>query len=600
MGLIKYKFCKFWEVEKEIKINGNANCILVFNQTIILISIGDTLQLYNSENNMNILTFHIHSHDIKDLLKINENIFISSSKDKTIKFTKLEEDYSKFTVIKSIEIHQEEINQTIKLRKDNLFASCSNDNSIKIWQFDFSDDKNNVVVNNSSYHDTKILSICELPNSNIISISEEGFLIFWEYHDNIFEKETILKGFKNSLHNCIFLFKENIILIGTKKAVIFIDIIKKEKIKKIDLQYNAYSIYYFNDAIFLGLKNNWNSCQLIEYELKNNIEEINYGKGCDKCLEISTIYQLNKKKIATCNKNNYIKIWKESESKPKNLFFENNPINYLQDGYESDNEININNTPRNEIQMGIEGNDTPIGENQTPLGENEKPIDDGKIPEGKKEIPLEENKIQKNETPGNKIEINKDINIASRSINNEINNQNNNNDNNSLNYINDGPFNLFSSVVDIVNYNFDITFNLNSGIKMVLTLEKNITVEQMIKTFCEKMNYDNKFIDESITFIHNSKKLGITDKRKLEEVFHEDQIIINVVDPKDILNNNIIHLKTSKGKEYKISISPKENMNNLIKNYLSKTGKQFKDENFDFLKEINFEDFLISLSDLNK
>ena len=355
MGLIKYKFCKFWEVEREIKINGNANCILVFNQTIILISIGDTLQLYNSENNMNILTFHIHSHDIKDLLKINENIFISSSKDKTIKFTKLEENYSKFTVIKSIEIHQEEINQTIKLRKDNLFASCSNDNSIKIWQFDFSDDKNNVVVNNSSYHDTKILSICELPNSNIISISEEGFLIFWEYHEKKKKKETILIGFKNSLHNCIFLFKENIILIGTKKAVIFIDIIKKEKIKKIDLQYNAYSIYYFNDAIFLGLKNNWNSCQLIEYELKKNIEEINYGKGCDKCLEISTIYQLNKKKIATCNKNNYIKIWKESENKPKNLFFENNPINYLQDGYESDNEININNIPGNENQMGIEG-----------------------------------------------------------------------------------------------------------------------------------------------------------------------------------------------------------------------------------------------------
>ena len=135
---------------------------------------------------------------------------------------------------------------------------------------------------------------------------------------------------------------------------------------------------------------------------------------------------------------------------------------------------------------------------------------------------------------------------------------------------------------------------------MDLSLEKNITVGQMIITFCEKMNYNNKFIDESITFIHNSKKLDIADKRKLEEVFHEDQIIINVVDPKDILNNNIIHLKTSKGKEYKISISPKENMNNLIKNYLSKTGKQFKDENFDFLKEINFEDFLISLSDLNK
>ena len=257
-------------------------------------------------------------------------------------------------VIKSIQIHQEEVNQTIKLRKENLYASCSSDNSFKIWQFDSSDYKSNVIVNNSCYHDFKIIAICELQDLNIVSISSKGFLIFWEYIDNVYEKGSILKGFKNCLLNCIFLFK-NIILVGTKKSVIFIDIIEKIKIKKIDLKYNAYSIHYFDKKLFLGLKNNFDSCLLIEYELNNNYnDEINMGKGYDKCFEISSIYELNENKIVTCNKNNFIKIWKESESKPKNLFFDNNPNFYIEDDYESDNELELNNYNINESKKNLE------------------------------------------------------------------------------------------------------------------------------------------------------------------------------------------------------------------------------------------------------
>lgn len=103
----------------------------------------------------------------------------------------------------------------------------------------------------------------------------------------------------------------------------------------------------------MGLKNNWNSYQLIEYELNNINEEINFGKGYDKCFEISSIYELGKNKIVTCNKNHFIKIWKESESKTKNLFFKNNPDYYLQDGYEKDEEINLIITPGNEVNENM-------------------------------------------------------------------------------------------------------------------------------------------------------------------------------------------------------------------------------------------------------
>ena len=359
------------------------------------------------------------------------------------------------------------------------------------------------------------------------------------------------------------------------------------------MKYNAYSIHHFDKKLFLGLKNNLDSCLLIEYELNNNYnDEINMGKGYDKCFEISSIYELNENKIVTCNKNNFIKIWKESESKPKNLFFDNNPNFYKEDDYESDNELELNNYNIIESQKKFGKNGTPIDLNPQ--------INENNIPEGKGEKLNEENKIQENETPGNKIEINNDINfLESQNI------YNNNNNHSSINIQDEqNEQNDFSSFFllpkESINTNkIDIYFNLSFGLKIVLNFEKTITVEEMIQIFCEKMNYDNKIIDESLAFIYHAEKLNINDKRKIGEVFLGNQNVITVFDPKYILDNNIINLKTARGKEYKMIISPKENMNNLIKKYFEKTGKLIQDKNIDFLKEVSFEDFIISLSDFN-
>ena len=79
MGLIKYKFSKFWEIQKEIKIEENATCILSFEKNKILFSIGNNLKLYDLENDKNLLNINIHKNKINNLLKINENTFITSS-----------------------------------------------------------------------------------------------------------------------------------------------------------------------------------------------------------------------------------------------------------------------------------------------------------------------------------------------------------------------------------------------------------------------------------------------------------------------------------------------------------------------------------------
>ena len=137
---------------------------------------------------------------------------------------------------------------------------------------------------------------------------------------------------------------EKIILVGTKKAIVFVDIIRKERIKKVLLNYNAYSICHFQGNIYLGLKNNINSCLLFEYTYNKEYSDINFecrGKGLDKCLEISYITCLDEKAIITCDKYNSIKIWKVTERKPKTMLFGNNPDYCFEEDYESEDEKEV-------------------------------------------------------------------------------------------------------------------------------------------------------------------------------------------------------------------------------------------------------------------
>ena len=110
-------------------------------------------------------------------------------------------------VIKSFSIHNKGVNQTIKLKIDNLYASCSNDKTIKIWQYDFKDNNSNIIIKDSFNSNNNVLCLCELPNLNFVSMAN-NYLIFWK-KTSFFshEEEKILKGFKKCLHNCLFILK---------------------------------------------------------------------------------------------------------------------------------------------------------------------------------------------------------------------------------------------------------------------------------------------------------------------------------------------------------------------------------------------------------
>ena len=133
LELINYKEKYSWKIVKEIFIDkGDVNCILHLKDNLILFSINNLIRVYNIIKNQLFLRANIHRDTINDILKIDNKKFISSSKDNTIKYFKLSDNYLNYEIIKTIEVHRDEVNQTIKLQMDNNYASCSNDKNICI------------------------------------------------------------------------------------------------------------------------------------------------------------------------------------------------------------------------------------------------------------------------------------------------------------------------------------------------------------------------------------------------------------------------------------------------------------------------------------
>ena len=313
LELINYKKRYSWNVDKEIYIEeGNVSSVLYLENNLILFSVDNIIKLYNIENNRNILNINIHLNDINDLLKVGNHKFISSSKDNTIKYFELNDNYLNYKIIETINIHTDEVNQTIKLKMDNYYASCSNDNNICIWFFDHNNKFKLYKVLKG--HRSQVTSIFELSDNSIISISRAGFLKFWENYKCV--KSLQIDGIP--LNHSIFPYSEDLIVIGTNKSFIFLTIVKKEIIQIIPLNFTSNSFCNFYGDIILGLKEN-NYCFLREYKNFNySFELIAEGKD-DRSLEISYIQIIDERTIITANKNQYIKIWKKGNAEMPKL-----------------------------------------------------------------------------------------------------------------------------------------------------------------------------------------------------------------------------------------------------------------------------------------
>ena len=329
----------------------------------------------------------------------------------------------------------------------------------------------------------------------------------------------------------------------------------------------------------MGLKNDKNSCLLFEYEQDNKNKDINIeciGKGRDICLEITCIYAIDEKTIVTSNKNSYIKIWKEKEKKPKTLLIENNSDYNFQEDYDSDNESKIIITPNGENKIE---NKTPGNDDIILKGKNCEKDYEVKISVGNKILKdLILNKLNNNDNKDNK-----DNNKQSNDSINEEHNINN------INIINENESKL------------NIIFSLPNGKKKIIQCEKNKTIGELLKLFLEKMKFDNEFnTNENFIFNYNAKILKINDKTQLNDIFYTDYSQITVYDKKGLLINNYINLKTIKGNEYILLVSPNENIYELLQAYLEDFREKEEIKNIEDLKKINFEQFLIKIAKLNK
>ena len=252
LELINYKRKYSWNIEKEIYIeDGDISSVLYLENSLILFSVDNIIKLYNIQDNKNILDIKIHQNKINDLLKVDNFKFISSSKDNAIKYFKLNDNYSNYNIIETIKIHTDEVNQTIKLHLDDYYASCSNDKNICIWSLEMNgnEDIKFRLYKSLKSHESQILSIFGLPDNSLISASKTGFLKFWE--KDICTK-TLELG-EVPLNHGISCYNENLIIIGTKSSIIFVDIIKKEITYIIPQNFTCSSFCNFYGNIILGL-----------------------------------------------------------------------------------------------------------------------------------------------------------------------------------------------------------------------------------------------------------------------------------------------------------------------------------------------------------
>ena len=385
LQLINYKRKYSWNADKEIYIeDGNVSSILYLENKLILFSVDNIIKLYNIHDNKEILNINIHQNKINDLLKVGNHKFISSSKDNTIKYFELNANYLNYKILETINIHTDQVNQTIKLKMDNYYASCSDDKNICIWSFEMNKNENSKfrLYKVLKGHESHVVSIFGLSDNSIISVSKAGLLKFWE-------KDTCLKSLEfveTPLNHSISCYSENLIVIGTNRSIIFVDILQKEIVFIIPLNFISTSFCNFYGNIILGLEES-NYCFLREFEIlknKNSFDLVAEGKD-DKTLEISFIQILDETTIITANKEKYIKIWKKGNIK----------MPRLSRSYSSNNIVFI---------LGKEEKSNIIYESkELELKEKEKKFN--KIEEAEKELEIKITKLKEKEKELNEKEM---------------------------------------------------------------------------------------------------------------------------------------------------------------------------------------------------
>ena len=197
--------------------------------------------------------------------------------------------------------HDDRVTKIIQI-KDGRFISCSNDKTIKIWNF-----LNKQLILDKTlykYKETGISSIIEFKENEIISTPYKlGSIVFWSLQESkIIEKINNIKCDWD--WNIIEKINEDTIIVGGRKSLY---LIKNYKLVfEIKMDSNCYCICYLSNGYILTGHKNGN---IKEWKLINNeLKFIREKKVHDKL--ISIIYEIKNNFLLSGSQDNKINVYK--------------------------------------------------------------------------------------------------------------------------------------------------------------------------------------------------------------------------------------------------------------------------------------------------
>ena len=170
---------------KEMQIKGSILCLLEFEKNFILAgtSENDIFLWYINDPNFK-YKFKGHNGWVNSLTKCNDEIFASASNDKTIRIW----DYKEKAITNTLKTDSSVL-CLIKL-KDGKLCSSEDDCLIKIWDWEIGE-----CIYNLIGHTNRVRSICQLEDGTFLSGDDDSKIIIWK-NNEIFK---ILEGHKKEI-----------------------------------------------------------------------------------------------------------------------------------------------------------------------------------------------------------------------------------------------------------------------------------------------------------------------------------------------------------------------------------------------------------------
>ncbi len=244
-----------------------------------------SILIYNKEMDKVELTINLDD-KVYNIMQSNDGYIFATLESGSISIIKLDS-LNSYQLIESVKEHQDSVNKIIQI-KDGRFISCSNDKTIKIWEFL----NEKLILNKTLNEDNEINSIIEYKENEIISTPYgEGSIIFWDINES--KKKTSFSVECYGLWNNIQKINDHNVIIGGEKCIY---LFKNYDLKKIKINSGCYSICYLSNGNILTGHHNGNI-----KEWKFDGDELNYvgekeGVHDD---EINVICEIKNKFILT-------------------------------------------------------------------------------------------------------------------------------------------------------------------------------------------------------------------------------------------------------------------------------------------------------------